>query len=200
MTSSSVSAQVRASNVLGRLCIIAALSLSAFLPPQFAAAQEEANIGVLVVDMQRIRRDAAAAVSVRRQINELRSELEIIIAQRSKAISAEEAALAEERVRLTADELRARVREFEKKVFANRDFAQQEAAKLQALQAQAQASLRRNIAPILALIMQERDAKLMLDKSQVVLSADSLEVTDEVLERLDSVMPTLVLAPLRPVE
>lgn len=200
MTSSSVSAPVRASNALGRLCIIAALVISACVPLRSAVAQEQTNIGVLVIDMQRLRRDSAAAVSVRRQITELRSELEIIIAQRSKAISAEEAILAEERARLTADELRARVREFEKKVFANRDFAQQEAAKLQALQAQAQASLRRNIAPILALIMQEREAKLMLDKSQVVLSADSLEVTDEVLERLNSVMPTLVLAPLRQAE
>ncbi len=200
MTSSSGSARVRGSSFRGRLFLVAALLLAVAAPVNSATAQEQVGIGILVVDMQRIQRDAAASASVRRQITELRSELEIIIAERSKAISDEEATLAEQRARLTADELRARVREFEKKVFANRDFAQREAGKLQVLQAQAQATLRRNIAPILAIVMQERNAQLMLDKSQVVLSAETLEVTDEVLTRLDEAMPNIVLAPLRTVD
>jgi len=101
---------------------------------------------------------------------------------------------------LTASEFRARVREFEKKVFANRDFAQQGSEKLQAVRTQASNRLRREIAPILAQLMRERQAQLMLDKSQVILSADTLDVTDEALERLDAAMPTMRLAPLEPPE
>ena len=201
MTNSSASVRVRASNIVGWLSALVALLVLFCAPLSSAVAQENSDdIGILIVDLQRVQRDAAASISVRRQITDLRSELEIIVAQRSKAISDEEASLAEERERLSPDEFRSRVRDFDKKVFANRDFAQREAGKLQALQAQAQASIRRSIAPILSLIMKEREAKLLLDKSQVVLSLEALEVTDEVLARLDEAMPSLVLAPLRPAD
>jgi len=165
--------------------------------PEPTKAQEPAreNIGILVVDMQRIQRDAAAAKSVREQSATMRAELEATVGERARAISLEEAELAELRERLTAAEFRARVREFEKKVFANRDFAQQGSAKLQTVRAQASNRLRREIAPILAQLLRERRAQLMLDKSQVILSADTLDVTDEALKRLDEAMPTMLLTP-----
>jgi len=167
--------------------------------PLPAAGQERAgqDIGVLVVDMQRIQRDAAAAQSVREQSAAMRGDLETTIGERARAISLEEAELAELRERMTATEFRERVREFEKTVFANRDFAQQESAKLQSVLAQASNRLRREIAPILAQLLRERGAQLMLDKSQVILSADTLDVTEEVLRRLDEALPTMLLAPVR---
>lgn len=166
------------------------------------SAQEtsDENIGVLVVDLQRIQRDAAAATSVREQSAAMRAELAAIIGERARAISVEEAELAELRERMTAVEFRDRVREFEKKVFANRDLEQQESAKLQSVLAQARNRLRREIAPILAQLLRERNAKLMLDKSQVILSADTLDVTDEVLKRLDTAVPSMQLSPLKEAE
>ena len=150
--------------------------------------------------MQRIQRDAAAATSVREQSAAMRADLEETIGERARAISVEEAELAELRERMTTAEFRERVREFEKKVFANRDFAQQESAKLQAVLAQASNRLRREIAPILAQLLQEREAKIMLDKSQVILSADTLDVTDEVLRRLNETVPSMRLVPLNVAE
>jgi len=208
-TSSSASPLARASDpmtgtrMISRRLLAGAVFLFALLAShEQINAQEVAreNIGVLVVDMQRIQRDAAAAKSVREQAATMRAELETTVGERARAISLEEAELAELRERLTASEFRARVREFEKKVFANRDFAQQESEKLQAVRTQASNRLRREIAPILAQLMRERQAQLMLDKSQVILSADTLDVTDEALERLDAAMPTMRLAPLEPPE
>ena len=37
----------------------------------------------------------------------------------------------------------------------------------------------------------------MLDKSQVILSSDTLDVTDEALKRLDAALPTMRLFPLK---
>jgi len=90
---------------------------------------------------------------------------------------------------MTANELRARAREFEKKVFAHRDFEQREAAKLQLIQARARAAIRGQIIPILADLMRERNAQIMLDKTQVVLSKESLDVTEIVIDRLNKAMP-----------
>jgi len=164
--------------------VVFLFSILIFLAPATAQETNDENIGVLVVDMQRIQRDAAAAVNVREQSTAMRAELEAMVAERAKAISKEEAELAELRERLEPDEFRQRVREFEKKVFANRDFAQQGSTKLQAVRVQASNQLRRAIAPILAQLLRERRAQLMLDKSQVI----------------DSALPTMRLAPLTPPE
>jgi len=195
MKNSSASVLARGSNLRGRFFQRIALAFLLVVAGLPAFAQSDAGIGILVVDMQRVQRDAAAAVSVREQSDALRTELETIIAERAQQITAEEATLAEERADLSDAEFAERVRAFEERVFANRDFAQRESGKLQTLLAQASNTLRRRIAPILAAIMRERGAQLMLDTSQVVLSADTLDVTEEVLLRLDAALPTLVLAP-----
>jgi len=209
MMNSSASPPVRASDQMTlreTICrrplfgVVSLFSILIFLAPATAQETNDENIGVLVVDMQRIQRDAAAAVNVREQSTAMRAELEAMVAERAKAISKEEAELAELRERLEPDEFRQRVREFEKKVFANRDFAQQGSTKLQAVRVQASNQLRRAIAPILAQLLRERRAQLMLDKSQVILSVDTLDVTDEALKRLDSALPTMRLAPLTPPE
>jgi len=197
MMSSSASPQARVSKTLRQFSTATAIVAFFMLSLASVMAQESANIGVLVVDMQKAQRDGAASLSVTEQIATLRSELESIISERSKEISREEAELAEERRQLTASELRARAREFEKKVFAHRDFEQREAAKLQLIQAQARAAIRGQIIPILADVLREQNAQIMLDKSQVVLSKETLDVTDEVIARLNEAMPTMVLTPLR---
>lgn len=209
MMNSSGSPLARASDLMSgrrmppRRLLIGAVflfSLCVFHVPVSAQETPDENIGILVVDMQRIQRDATAAASVREQSAKMRTALEKNIGERAQAISLEEAELAELRKRMTAAEFRERVREFEKKVFANRDLAQQESAKLQAVLAQASNRLRQKIAPILAQLLRERRAKLMLDKSQVILSADTLDVTDEVLKRLNTTVPSMLLAPLNSAE
>lgn len=206
MMNSSASPLVHASDFmkalidLQRRLLSGAVFLFLMLAPVSVASAQEGpparDIGVLVVDMQRIQRDAAAAKSVRAQSAAMRDKLKETVGERARAISREETELAELRERMNAAEFRVRVREFEERVFANRNFAQQESAKLQAVLAQASTRLRREIAPILAQLLRERGAQLMLDKSQVLLNADTLDVTDEVLKRLDALIPTMDLAPL----
>ena len=197
MMSSSGSPLVRASKAFGRLLSVVTLAVFTALPHGQVVAQEDNNIGILVVDMQKVQRDAAASVSVTEQIAVLRSELGAAIAKRSEAINREETELAKERDKLTAEELRTLARQFERKVFAHRDFEQQETTKLQLLQAQARAAIRGRIIPILTSVMRERNAQIMLDKTQVVLSNEALDVTDEVLNRLNEALPTLILSPPR---
>ncbi len=197
MMSSSGSPLARASKAFEHLLFVGMLFVSAALPLNQVMAQADVNIGILVVDMQKVQRDAAASVSVTEQIAALRAELGAVISKRSEAINREETELAKERNKLTADELRTLAREFERKVFAHRDFEQQETTKLQLLQAQARAAIRGQIIPILTSVMRERNAQVMLDKNEVVLSKDALDVTNEVLTRLNKALPTLILSPPR---
>ncbi len=197
MMNSSALRQVQGSRFPFRIFIAGLMAYVSVFAANYALAQDERDIGILVIDMQKVQRDAAASVSVAAQIAELRDELEAIIAERSQEISREETELADERGQLTIEELRTRARAFERKVFAHRDFEQQETAKLQLLQAKAREAIRGRMLPILAEIMREQRAEIMLDKTQVVLSKDTLDVTEEVLRRLNEAMPKLVISPQR---
>lgn len=195
--SSSASRRARASDPCRRRFgagLIAAAAMLALPDAPRAQQAEPATAPVLVIDMSRVQRDASAAKSIREQTAMLRKRIEAAIAEREQTIRAEEQALAEEREGLSPEDFRERIEAFEATVFANRDFAQREGAKLQAALTAASRRLRDEVAPILAAIMRERGAQVMLDTTQVVLSVDQLDVTEEVIARLDAVLPTLELA------
>jgi len=202
MTNSSASRRERGSSVFSRrriLCAAIAMLMLA-VPDRSAVAQEIVAPVVLVIDMQRVQRDSAAAESIRGQSAALRAKLEEAVAARAREISDEEAELATLRERITPEEFAERVDGFKKKVFANREFAQRETGKLQTALADASNRLRNQIAPILAKIMRERKAQVMLDSNQVVLSIGGLDITDEVIERLNIAVPTMKLVLEKPVE
>ena len=195
-TNSSGSRRARGSSNLRRrlrgavfACVVGTL----FGQPTPVRAQDAADPVVLIVDMQRLQRDSAAAKSIREQSTAIRQAIERAMAEREEAMRAEEKKLAELRENLDTAEFRERVQVFEKTVFEHRDFAQRETAKLQNALSEASNRLRGKIAPILAELMRERRAQVMLDSSQVVLSIGQLEVTDEVIRRLDVIAPTLSL-------
>jgi len=193
MTNSSASRRERASKMMRRYLGAAFALCLMGVPTHDTFAQQEPAPVILIVDMQRIQRESAAATSIREQSAALRVEIEKTVSERAKIISAEEEELAELRARMTTAEFQERVRAFEQKVFANRDFAQGETAKLQAALADASNRLRGEIAPILAAVMRERKAQVMLDSGEVVLSLDGLDITNEVISRLDEAVPEMTL-------
>ena len=188
--SSSASAPARASSL--RAALLAAL-LALAAPTGAARAQDVPDPAVIVVDMERLQRDAAAARSIREQSDARRREIQAAMAEREAAIRAEETKLAEERENLDPAEFRQRVERFEAQVFETRAFARQETARLQAALTGASQQLRRRMLPILADVMRERRAQVLLDSGQVVLSIQGIDVTAEVIERVDAAVPAMTL-------
>ncbi len=163
-----------------------------FTGPAFA--QTDTENPILIVDMQRIKNETAAGRDIQSRTVEIRAKIQKAIADREAAIRLEEEKLAKERATLTGEEFRSRVQAFEKQVFENRAFAEVETRRLQQLLQEASALLRDQVTRVLAVIMRERNAQVLLDPTQIVLSVDQLNITDEAIERLDKVLPAVELS------
>jgi len=177
------------------------LMLALLCAAPVAAQQQDAApaVTVLVVDMQRIKSDTAAGRDMLNKTVEIRKRIQDAIAARAESLREEEQRLAEERDSLDPADFRERVRAFEQQVFANREFSERESRRLQLVLSRASGMLRERATLVLAAIMREREAELLLDATQIVLSADRLDITNEAIRRLDAVMPEMPIA-ITPVE
>jgi len=157
------------------------------------SGDEDRRVPILIVDMQRIKSETSAGRDMRSKTIEIRRRIQAGIAARSERLRAEERRLAEERENLDPEDFRRQVVSFEQQVFANREFSEQESRRLQGLLSQASTLLREQATAVLAEIMRERKAEVMLDSTQIVLSVDRLDITDEAIRMLDRVLPEIPL-------
>lgn len=153
---------------------------------------------VLVVDIDRAMREAKAAEALRAlEVDErraLRARLDALQAD----LEADEAALSEAKPTLEREEFERRVQAFDTRVRAVRRAAQTAADTLQERFRAAAEALRTEIEPLLDAIMAERGAAVVFDRGSALRVAPGLDVTGEVLARLDAARPAETAAALLP--
>lgn len=175
------------------LCLLFASSVTAQ-----GIGPRNAQTAVLVVDMKRIKSDTAAGRDMLAKTIEIRRRIQAGVAERGERLRAEEQRLAEERETLEPEAFREQVRAFEQQVFANRELSERESRRLQLVLSGASTLLKERATVVFAAIMRERRADLLLDSSQIILSADRLDITDEVIRRLDAVLPEMPIELVEP--
>lgn len=150
-----------------------------------AQAQGSAG-GVLTIDTEKLYDQSDFGQATEQGFGALRSAL-IAENQRLEAeLSDEEQALVEKRATLSAAEFRPLAEAFHERVQAIRN-AQDE--KLQTLTDQrevARQTFFQQAIPIIAAILEDREAAMVLDRRGVLLSADSIDITADVIARLNT--------------
>jgi Skp family chaperone for outer membrane proteins len=170
------------------------------LPASISHAQPA---GVVVVDMQRVLQEAAAARELRivereeRQV--LRAELDALTA----AFEREEAELTELRERVDRGEMERstfdrRVQEFDQRVRSARQQAQEQSIAFQNRFAEAFAALEKEAMPAIEALMADRGATVVLDRRTVLVAAGTAEITDAVVAELDRLLPAAQARALLP--
>jgi Skp family chaperone for outer membrane proteins len=144
---------------------------------------------VLIIDADRLLAESAfgsaVAAEVEAAVRELTEENRRIEAE----LLAEERALTERRAALSPDEFRPLADAFDAKVERLR--AEQD-EKERALAEVGEAGRQRFFAaavPILSDIVRERGALVLLERREVFLSADAIDITDEAIVRIDAALP-----------
>lgn len=162
------------------------------------AAMSALASDVLVVDMQRVLREADVAVQLRAiELDErraLRAELDRV----TEELRAEEAHLTELRDTSDREAFEAMVEDFDRRVRRARQDAQESSVSFQNRFAEAFAALEQDIVPVIADILDERGASLALDRRSVMLMRDEIDITREVLVRLNAALPAEVAQQLLP--
>ncbi|PRY95095.1 periplasmic chaperone for outer membrane proteins Skp [Hasllibacter halocynthiae] len=162
--------------------VLLAAALAVAVP---ATAQDVAE-GVLVLDRERVLAESRLGSALLAEIDEEGRDLAAENTSIQEELRAEEAALTERRDAMDPDAFRAAATAFDERV--------------QSLRAAQDAKTRAHLArrdavpdlfwdqalPILAGILEERGAGLLLDRGDVFLSSDDLDITDEAVARIDA--------------
>ncbi|WP_299359387.1 OmpH family outer membrane protein [uncultured Paracoccus sp.] len=154
-------------------------------PQPAQAPQGDLSNAIVTVDQEVMYRQSAwgrrAEATVADRLRAVVEENDRLFAQ----LSAEEAALTEDRRTLPPDEFRARAAAFDERVTAMR--RQREAASQQvaALAEAERAAFFAAAIPVIGALMRERGALLVLDPRTVLMSAESIDMTEATIARLD---------------
>lgn len=185
----------RHDRVLARTALCCALWLFAIATALPLAAQVEAEDGtgpvIAVIDMQRILRESLAVTQMQQQIEELRQAYQAEFREQDRELRANDQELARQRSNLSADDFAQKRQEMERKVAEVQRGVQQRRRSLDRLFGQGMGQVREALITIVNEVAAERDIDVVLAKSTVVAVKQDLDITNEVLARLDSSLPSI---------
>ncbi len=166
--------------------ILAALALLIASPLAAQDAQGQIRSPILIIEADRLFTESAFGQRVAEEIEAAGAALRDENMRIEAALIEEEQALTEQRATLPAAEFRALADAFDEKVQRIR---REQDAKANAIAERGEEDRRvfLNAAqPALGALMREANAAIILERRQVFLSADVLDVTDEAIARIDA--------------
>jgi Skp family chaperone for outer membrane proteins len=172
--------------IRGALLALAVATAGAGGVPQ--AQQLPATVAA-VIDYQRILRDAAAARSIRAQIESRRKSYQEEISKEEQRLHEADKAFAKQRSVLTPEALAEKRREFEQEVAEVQRLVQERRRELDGVSAIALDQVKKALIEVVTSIADERGFNLVLPSSEVLFFARRIDLTEEVLAKLDDHLP-----------
>jgi Skp family chaperone for outer membrane proteins len=189
----------RLGSALCTLIALAGLVVLGWLQPwqdQDAAAQKLPTTIAAVIDYQRILRDAAAARSIREQIEARRKTYQEEISKEEQRLHEADKEFAKQRSVLSPEAFAERRREFEQDVAEVQRKVQERRRELDRMSAAALNQVKEALIEIVTSIAEERGFNLVLPTSEVLFFSRALDLTEEVLAKLDARLPQVQLSAL----
>lgn len=162
-------------------------------PGATAQAQQLPATVAAVIDYQRILRDAAAARSIREQIDFRRKAYQEEISKEEQRLHEADKAFAKQRSLLSPDAFAEKRREFETEVAEVQRLVQERRRALDSVSGEALNEVKKALIEIVTGIAEERGFNLVLPSSEVLFFARSIDLTEEVLAQLDTKLPEVAV-------
>ncbi|MDP2816027.1 MAG: OmpH family outer membrane protein, partial [Rectinemataceae bacterium] len=144
---------------------------------------------IAVVDIQAIMKDASAAQDVRNQIDKKKNDFQTEITKKEEELRQEDKKLAEQRNVLSKEAFEKKADAFKNKVNDVQREVQSRRAQLETAYGEALAKLQENVLEIVAEIGKEKGFLVAVPTSQILYAKDGLNITQEVLEKLNKKLP-----------
>ena len=192
---------MRSDNAFCRSAILlgiaaAVLSIGA---SSFATAQDRPpSIGI--VDVQKILRDSQASRSLRPQIEELRKNYQTSVRKRETELRKASQELQRQRAILSSQAFAKRRNDYEEKARKAQVDFQQRKRRIDNAYGAAMRVIQKSMVVAAAKIAEERNFDIVLPKSLVLLADQKLDITGEVLRRIDESLPSVKLETAKPAE
>jgi Skp family chaperone for outer membrane proteins len=156
---------------------------------------------IVVINRSAILQISKVGQDIGRQVQALSNQAKADINAQAKSLEAQGQALQQQIAILSPDAKAAKVKDFEAKQAALQAQIQKKESLIQGGLMQAQNAVGQALQPILAQLMQQRGANMILDKNAVMMANDNrFDITQPAIDMLNQKMPTykVQLAPLPP--
>ena len=188
---------MQADLLLRRFCAALMVITGIMSGPGLALAQKSGN-SLAVVDVQSILRDSKASKSVRPQIEKLRSTYQAAVRERETKLRKSSQDLQRQRAILSSDAFAKKRRKYEAQARSAQTEFQARKRQLDSAYSAAMGKVQKSMLLATAKIANERKLDLVLPKSIIILSAKDLDITKEVLKRVDKNLPSVKVTMPKP--
>jgi len=170
--------------MLQRLSLIvgAFVLLGVFIAPSNAHAE----VSIAVVDIDKILTESVVATSLQKQVQSERDKLQAEFAGYEQSLRDNEQELIKERPNMTPEEFEKKRDEFQKELQETGSIVQVKKRKLEKAMVVATSRLRNEILKIVAAMAETQKFDVVLSKQNIVLVAKSLDMTDDVMEKINA--------------
>lgn len=173
-----------------RLCLIGlAAIVFAYAPALAQDASLELPPPILTIDQDRLFSETRQGTSRSEEVEERARALAEENQRIETELTAEERELTEKRATLSAEEFRPLAQAFDEKVQRIRVEQDDKARAITRGRETARQAFLNDIGDIISMIVRERGALIVLDRRDVFLSADSIDITDEAISRINAESP-----------
>ena len=149
------------------------------------------NTSIGVIDLNKILSDADAAKAAASQIEAIAIEIETEIKLSDEEIIEEQNLLIESQSIMAPEAFASKRDEYESKVQKYNNERQSKLMKIDELIAVSRNDVLSAMKPILEEISNEKGITIILEKTSIMLSAEKMDITDEVLKKLNKLLPTI---------
>ena len=171
-----------------RKILILIVSIST-IPVQVMAEYPNTSIGV--IDINKILSDADAAIAAAKQIEDIAIEIENEIKLNDEEMIKEQNILIESQSIMAPEAFESKKNEYESKVLKYNNERQSKLMKIDELIAVSRNDILNAMKPILEEISNEKGITIILEKASIMLNAEKMDITNEVLKKLNKSLPTI---------
>lgn len=145
-----------------------------------------AEVSIAVVDIDKILTESIVATNLQKQVQSERDKLQAEFAGYEQSLRDNEQELIKERPNMTPEKFEKKRDEFQKELQETGSIVQAKKRKLERGMVMATSKLRNEILEIVADMAESKNIDVVMTKQNIVLVAKSLDMTDEVMDKINA--------------
>ena len=165
--------------------------LTLFLCSSISIADQYPNTSIGIIDINKVLTESKAAVDAAKQIEKIQKKSEEESKNEDELLINEREKLIEQQTVMAPEAFEVKVADFEKKVQSYQIERQEKLRKLDQMVQKARAQILEEVKPIIKDYSDQLGITVILEKNAVIMSADDMDMTDQVIKILNKNLPEI---------
>ena len=154
-------------------------------------AETYPNTSIAIVDLNLILSESKAAKEATKDFEKIQKDTESEIVESDKLMLDERNKLIEQQSVIAPEAFEVKAQDYEKKLQNYQAEKQNKLRKLEGVLQKARNEILENVKPILEELSKELGVTVILEKNSVLLSATNMDITDQVIKKLNKELPNI---------